>query len=70
MSMQRKHCTYCDCVINSTNVLGLNKKLFEVATRRGKYLCLHCMSETLDCTEEELQEKISDFKKQGCKLFS
>lgn len=39
-------------------------------TKENRYMCLSCVAKYLDCTEEDLKEKIEDFKAQGCKLFS
>ena len=30
---------------------------------------MECLSNFLEVSEEELQEKAEDFKKEGCKLF-
>ena len=57
----KKICRYCEAALDR-NEIGLNKKLFD--------MCLSCMAEYLECSEEELREKIEDFKKEGCKLFS
>lgn len=31
--------------------------------------CLSCLAEQLEVTEEELVDKINEFKEEGCKLF-
>lgn len=33
-------------------------------------MCLPCMADYLDVTEEDLLAKIEEFKQEGCKLFS
>lgn len=34
-----------------------------------KYFCLDCFAEYLDCTVEDILDKIEEFKSEGCKLF-
>jgi hypothetical protein len=58
----------CECgkKINK-NEIGLNKKLLG---RQTKYrLCLKCLAELLNTTEDDLNGKIEYFKEQGCALF-
>ncbi len=62
-------CQYCSSTLDK-DAIGLNKKLFEPMTKENRYMCLSCVAKYLDCTEEDLKEKIEDFKAQGCKLFS
>ena len=64
-----KQCRYCEIILDR-NTIGLNKKLFEVESKKGYFLCIPCMAEYLECTEEELRDKIEEFKAEGCKLFS
>ena len=49
---------------------GLNKKILDGDIKRGIWRCLTCMAEYLECGEGDLEEKIEEFKTQGCKLFS
>ena len=63
-----KECQYCHAGLSRDEV-SLNKKIFESDSKRGKFSCLTCMSEILETTVEELNEKIQEFKTQGCKLF-
>ena len=42
------------------------KKLFSV---QYSALCLPCLAEYLEVTEEELLAKIEEFKNEGCTLF-
>lgn len=48
---------------------GLNRKILDADAKRGIWRCLTCMAEYLECEEFELNEKIAEFKHQGCKLF-
>ena len=34
-----------------------------------KFFCLECFAEYLDCTTQDILDKIEEFKAQGCKLF-
>ena len=49
---------------------GLNKKILDGDVKRGIWRCLTCTAEYLECEEVDLEEKIEEFKTQGCKLFS
>lgn len=48
---------------------GLNKKILDGDVKRGIWRCLSCMAEYLECEEDDLEERIEEFKEQGCKLF-
>lgn len=65
--MKKQYCIDCEKPLEK-NEIGLNKKLLGDSS---KYCyCLHCLANFLDVTEEELKNKIEDFKAEGCKLFS
>lgn len=62
-----------DCVICgkrdlSRDEIGINKKL--LGEQVENYYCLDCLADYLECTVDELLEKIEEFKEEGCKLFS
>ena len=63
-----KQCQYCGKSLLRDEI-GLSRKLFESEARRGKFTCLSCMAETLEVNEDELRDKIEEFKAAGCKLF-
>ena len=63
-------CRYCGKKPLPRDEIGLNKKLFETEAKKKRFMCLHCMADYLDCSEDDLREKIEDFKREGCKLFS
>ena len=65
-----KKCRYCDKTPLSKDEMGLNKKLFEAESKQNYFMCLHCMADFLECSEDDLKEKIEEFKREGCKLFS
>ena len=64
--MQNK-CVMCSCVITEKNTIGINKKL--LGEGQDNFYCLDCLAEYLDCTVDELLEKIEEFKNEGCTLF-
>lgn len=61
-------CKYCNKKKLSKDEIGLNKKL--LGKKISYYLCLKCLAEELEVTEEDLLYKIEEYKEDGCKLFS
>ena len=62
-----------DCVICGKKKLdkdtvGINKKLLGKDIRN--FYCMDCLAEYMDCTVEELLDKIEEFKAEGCTLFN
>lgn len=62
----------CECVICGKDNLdkdttGINKKL--LGTGIKNFYCMNCLAGYLECTVDELLEKIEGFKAEGCKLF-
>lgn len=49
----------------SYNERGLNEKFNQSAPA----LCIRCLAEKLDVTEERLREKIAEYLRAGCLLF-
>lgn len=66
--MVEKSCYVCHKFPLSKNEIGLVKKL--ISKKSDKYYCLGCLAESLEVTEEELLDKIEEFKEEGCTLFS
>jgi hypothetical protein len=62
-------CKICERFL-TTDEQGLNKKIFDNDVKRGLWRCLTCMAQYLECEEDELNDKIEEFKAEGCKLFS
>lgn len=60
---------YCkNCGRKLTNdEIGLHKKL--CGKMSESFLCITCLSEYFDVTEELLREKIEHFREMGCTLF-
>lgn len=68
MSIDNKvECAYCEKERLSKDEVGLNKKLIHRQIER--MMCLTCMAAYFETTEEELTDKIAEFKRQGCALF-
>lgn len=61
------HCEVCGKEILEKDTIALNKKLYDKNTKQ--FYCLKCMAENLEVTEEDLLNKIEDFKEAGCILF-
>lgn len=58
----------CDCKEPlKKDEIALSKKLIDVNTEN--LYCLNCLSEVIGCTVDDLQDKIQEFKEQGCTLF-
>ncbi len=64
--MSKIQCVHCNEKL-CKNLIGLNKKL--LGRRIGKFMCLECLAEHLDCSTDDLLVKIEEFKEQGCALF-
>ena len=60
-------CIVCGKTDLSKDTVGINKKL--LGTEIRYFYCLDCLADYLECTADELMEKIEEFKAEGCKLF-
>lgn len=60
-------CIICNKKIEEKNVLGINKKL--LGEDIINFYCMECLADYLDVTVDDLNEKIDEFKDEGCKLF-
>lgn len=64
--MRKRTC--CDCGKGlKKDEIALTKKL--IAPDAEELYCITCLSEYIGCTVQDLQEKIQEFKEQGCTLF-
>ncbi len=59
-------CKYCGSIIGK-DCIALNKKLLNPDIKA--FACLKCLADDFDCTTEDLETKIEEFKENGCKLF-
>ena len=60
-------CDSCGAKL-SKDEIALNKKLMGLDVE--EFYCLSCFADILGTTEQDLKEKIEDFKEEGCTLFS
>lgn len=60
-------CYVCGKDNLSKNELGIVKKL--LGKQEKKTYCLSCLADLLEVTEQELRDKIDEFKSEGCELF-
>ncbi|MEQ3232495.1 hypothetical protein [Fusicatenibacter saccharivorans] len=60
-------CVICNKEIKEKNVIGINKKLF--GAEIVNYYCMDCLADYLEVTVDDLNDKIEEFKDEGCKLF-
>ncbi len=60
-------CKQCGRELTADEI-GLHKRMIN----RGatEHLCLTCLAEFFDCSEEVLQKKIVHFRNMGCLLFA
>lgn len=65
--MKKQECKLCFKTPLSKDEIGINKKLLGADVK--SFFCLNCLADYLECTEEELLDKIQDFKDEGCTLF-
>jgi len=60
--------TCCDCGKQlAKDEVALSRKLIDADTE--DFYCICCLAEYIGCTEQDLIEKIQEFKEQGCTLF-
>ena len=63
----RADCFSCGRKSLDRNSIAINQKL------RGKklehYYCIDCLADYLGCSVQDIQDKIEEFKDEGCKMF-
>ena len=60
-------CVICGKKHLDKDTIGINKKL--LGTRIDNFYCMDCLADHLECTVDELLDKIEEFKEEGCTLF-
>lgn len=60
-------CYVCGKNDLSKDEIGLTKKLIDKEAK--VFYCIECLAEQLEVTVEELENKLADFKAEGCTLF-
>ena len=52
----------------SKNEIGITKKLLGEQVKH--FYCLNCLATYLGVSEQDILDKIQEFKENGCKLFA
>ncbi len=62
----------CNCIKCGRELTNDEVGLFKKLVNRGaqKFMCISCMSEYFEVSEEALRKKIKQYKEMGCTLFS
>lgn len=68
----KKSITNCQCISCgrtelSKNEIGINKKL--LGDKIENFYCIECLADFLGVSNEDIYEKIEEFRAEGCKLF-
>jgi biotin operon repressor len=66
MKKSQKLCCECEKPLTKDETALCQKLL---GTDTEDFYCIECLSEYLECTIEDLEIKIQEFKEQGCTLF-
>ncbi len=60
-------CVACGKSPLSKDEIGINRKLLHPDATR--FYCLACLADYLGADEQDILDKIEQFKEEGCKLF-
>ncbi|MCQ4113135.1 MULTISPECIES: hypothetical protein [Megasphaera] len=60
-------CIVCGKKKLDKNTIGINKKL--LGKEIENFYCMDCLADYLECTVDDLNDKIEEFKDEGCTLF-
>lgn len=60
-------CISCGKTGLDKDTVGINKKL--ISDKLTQFYCMDCLAEYCGVTIDELNDKIEEFKEQGCILF-
>ena len=63
---KKNNCRECGKALTKDEA-ALCQKLIDIDTE--EYYCISCLADYIGCTEQDLREKIQEFKEQGCTLF-
>jgi biotin operon repressor len=61
------NCDNCGKTKLKKNEIGICKKL--LGEKITKFFCIKCLADYLNVTENDINDKIEQFKEDGCKLF-
>ena len=62
------NCIMCGKTDLEKDTIGINKKLLGLDIQN--FYCIDCLAEYLECSVDELLDKIEEFKEEGCTLFA
>lgn len=62
------NCVMCGKTNLEKDTIGINKKLLGLDIQN--FYCMDCLAEYLECSVDELLDKIEEFKEEGCTLFA
>lgn len=65
--MMKRDCISCGKDNLLKDEIGINQKL--LGEKIDSYYCIECLAEYLGVNEQDIMDKIEEFKEQGCKLF-
>ena len=65
--MKKKTCVSCGKELQQKNEVGINLKL--LGEKTTAFYCMNCLADYLGVTIQDIEDKIEEFKDQGCKLF-
>ena len=65
--MKKIQCRICSKFPLTKNEIGINKKLIDPDT--NEFFCICCLANYFECTVDDINDKIEEFKEQGCTLF-
>lgn len=60
-------CVICGKRDLNKDTIGINKKLLSNSV--SNFYCMDCLADYLECSVDELLDKIEEFKEEGCLLF-
>lgn len=60
------NCEKCGIALTK-NEVGLTKKL--ISRKTLEFFCIKCLAEYLGTSQEALEDKIEQYKNEGCDLF-
>ncbi len=60
-------CVKCGGTVTADDI-GLFRKLVD-RTADGGFMCIDCMAEKFGCRREKLEEKVREYRKNGCLMF-
>lgn len=66
MKRSSKQCCECKKTL-SKDEIALCKKL--IGLEPTDFYCINCLAEFLECSVEDLEIKMQEFKEEGCTLF-